>query len=98
VALLLDGIAHGQAVDRESSEAMLRLLLSETIDNGLREGLPPGTLVAHKTGNWFNATHDAGIVFAPGITYMLVVLSDANHDTRVIEAVSKAVYEFFVPR
>jgi beta-lactamase class A len=95
VALLLDGIAHGEAVSRTASEEMLRLLLSESIDNGVRAGVPADTLVAHKTGNWSNATHDVAIVYAPRATYLLVVLSDTDHDTRVIEAVSKAVYDFF---
>lgn len=95
VALLLDGIAHGDAVSKDASQEMLSLLASERIDNGARAGVPAGTLVAHKTGNWSNATHDVGIIYAPNATYLFVVLSETNHENRVILALSKAVYEYF---
>lgn len=95
VALLLDGIAHGDAISKEASTEMLRLLASEEIDNGMKAGVPAGTLVAHKTGNWSNATHDVGIVYAPNATYLLVVLSETNHESRVILSLSKAVYDYF---
>ena len=63
MAVLMEMIARGKAVDAEASQEMVNLLASEEIDNGLRAGVPEGTLVAHKTGNWSNATHDAGIVY-----------------------------------
>jgi beta-lactamase class A len=65
MALLMEMIARGQAVDAGASQEMVNLLASEEIDNGLRAGVPEGTLVAHKTGNWSNATHDVGIVYLP---------------------------------
>ena len=95
VALLLDGIAHGEAVSDEASREMLTLMASEEFDNGMKAGVPAGTLVAHKTGNWSNATHDVGVIYAPNATYLLVVLSETNHESRVTLALSKAVYEYF---
>ena len=97
VAVLLEAMGRGLAVDVESSEAMLRLMLSERIDNGVKAGLPSGTAVAHKTGNWGNATHDVAIVYSPRSTYLLVVLSDRNHESAVIRTVSQAVYQHFNP-
>jgi beta-lactamase class A len=95
VALLLEAIARGEAVSEAASDAMLSLLLSERFDNGIVGGLPHGTTVAHKTGNWSNATHDVAIVYSPASTYVLVVLSDRSHDTRLTRALSAAVYEYF---
>jgi len=95
MAILMEMIARGEAVDEAASQEMVNLLASEEIDNGLREGVPQGTLVAHKTGNWSNATHDAGIVYSPGATYVIAVLSETDHETRLTTEVSGAVWEYY---
>ena len=79
---------------------MLTLLLSETVNDRLPALLPPDTPIAHKTGNWVNATHDAGIVFSPGATYVIVVLSDLGFEedgVTPIARLSHAVYDYFNP-
>ena len=97
VALLLEAIARGAAVSRDASTDMLQLMSREELDNGLEAGIPAGenVVVAHKTGNWSDATHDAGVVFAPFGPYLFVVLSDTNHETRLIKALSTAAYDYF---
>ena len=95
MALLMEAIGRGNAVDGAASQEMVNLLASEEIDNGLRAGLPAGTLVAHKTGNWSNATHDAGIVYSPGATYVIAVLSDRAYETALTQEVSRVVYEYY---
>ena len=97
VAILLEGIGRGVAINEASSRAMFQLMAGERFDNGIKAGVPAGTVVAHKTGNWSNATHDAAIVYSPKATYVLVVLSDRNHEVAVTRAVSQAVYSFFNP-
>jgi beta-lactamase class A len=52
--------------------------------------------VAHKTGNWSNATHDAGIVYAPGATYVIAILSDKSYETELTAKVSRTVYEYYI--
>lgn len=95
-ALLLQFIATGKAVSRQASERMAGLMLRESFDNGLVAGVPSEAAVAHKTGNWPNARHDAAIVFAPKSTYILVVLSDNREGSYAMtEAVSRAVYDAF---
>lgn len=103
MALLMEMIARGKAVDAEVSQEMVNLLVSEELDNGLRAGVPEGTLVAHKTGNWSNATHDAGIVYpptgrtgAPGATYVLAVLSEKPYETELTAKLSQVVYEYYI--
>ena len=102
MALLMEMIARGQAVDAGASQEMVNLLSSEEIDNGLRAGVPKGTLVAHKTGNWSNATHDAGIVYlpagqagAPGAAYVIAVLSEKAYETKLTTEVSRVVWEYY---
>lgn len=100
-ALLMEAIVRGKAVSREASQEMLNLLGSETFDFGVPAGLPEGTLVAHKTGQWHNATHDAGIVFAPSGVYVIAVLTDLGFESAasgLIADVSRLVYEYFEER
>jgi beta-lactamase class A len=102
MALLMEMIARGQAVDAGASQEMVNLLASEEIDNGLRAGVPVGTLVAHKTGNWSNATHDVGIVYLPAAqagppaaAYVIAVLSDKDHETELTAEVSRVAWEYY---
>jgi beta-lactamase class A len=95
MALLMEMIARGQAVDAAASQEMVNLLASEEIDNGLRAGVPEGTLVAHKTGNWSNATHDVGIVYSPAATYVIAILSEKAYETKLTTEVSRAVWEYY---
>ncbi len=92
--VLMEAIAKNPDVDDDSRTQMLDLLASETIDNGIVAGVPRGTKVAHKTGNWSDATNDAGIVFAPRGNYVIVVLSDTDHDPSGTKSVSDLVYRY----
>ena len=68
-----------------ASSDMLNLMSREVIDNGLLAGLPRGVPVAHKTGNWSDATHDVGIVFAANGPYVFVALCANGYDTAKIK-------------
>jgi beta-lactamase class A len=98
VALLLEGIGRNLTVSRPASLDMIRLLVQEEFDNGLRAGLPPGVLLAHKTGNWGASIHDAGLVFAPKGTYVFVVLTEAANAAFLTRELSRTVYEYFTTR
>ena len=96
MALLLQFIGSGKAVNRDASQAMAALMLTEGFNNGLTSGVPGDVEVAHKTGNWPNARHDIGIVFAPETTYVIAVLSDNRPGSQaMIQAISTAVYDSF---
>ena len=98
MAHLLEAIAQQEAVSALASVEMLALLVSESLDARLPALLPPDTVVAHKTGSWENATHDAGVVYSPRAAYVIVVLSDLGYaddgDAR-IAALSRAVYDYY---
>lgn len=95
MALLMEMIALGAAVDRESSQEMIDLLSRQAIDDRLPALLPEGTQVAHKTGNWENATHDVGIVYAPAGPYVVAILSEKPGDADTIAELSRLVYAYF---
>ena len=58
-------LAQKKLVSPAASERMLARLERQQINDRLPSQLPPGTIVAHKTGNLGFVTHDAGIIFAP---------------------------------
>jgi len=98
MALLLEAIASRRAVGPEASDAMIGLLSTEAIDDRLPARLPPGTRVAHKTGSWSSATHDAGVVFSPAGAYVIVVLTDFGFEPEaraLIADISRAVYDHY---
>lgn len=97
---LMEAIAREGAVDEGASREMLELLESEKIDNRIPARLPKGTRVAHKTGSWSNATHDAGIVYSPKATYVIVVLTSYGFEDKGAEQIariSRAVYDYYNP-
>jgi beta-lactamase class A len=79
--LLLEAIAHGEAIDQESSRQMMAVLERQKFNEGIPAGLPPGTRVAHKTGEITKIHHDAAIVFAPK-PFVLVILVRGLAETR----------------
>jgi beta-lactamase class A len=83
---LLEAIAAGRAVSPEASREMVEILKRQKFNDAIPAGLPPGTVVAHKTGNLTKIEHDAAIVFGSR-PYVLVVLVRGIED----DAKSKAL-------
>lgn len=95
LALLLEMIARERADSPATSREMVDLLSRQKINDGLPALLPKGTRVVHKTGNWDNATHDVGVVYAPSGAYVIAVLSDRAWASKPIAELSRLVYDFF---
>ena len=95
---LLDVVAVGKLVDPEGSEHALRLLEAKQGQSWLGDGLPWWAKVAHKWGEIPGARHDAGIVFTPNSSYVIVVMTeglDPNGSATYIREVSRAVFRHF---
>jgi beta-lactamase class A len=78
VALFLSRAREGNLLGpgHEAATAELYgLLRSQQVNDRLPRGLPPGTPIAHKTGDRRHWAHDAGIITAPDTELLLVVLS-----------------------
>ena len=50
---------------RRATRAMIEILKRQKFNDAIPAGLPPGTPVAHKTGNITRIHHDAAIVYGP---------------------------------
>jgi len=76
LSTLLLAIAAGRAAKPATTRELLRILEAQEFNSGIPAGLPPGTRVAHKTGNITATWHDAALIYPPdGRPYALVILS-----------------------
>lgn len=97
LAALLSAIENGRALSPASSAEMRDILLAQAFREKIPAGLPPGTRVAHKTGEITAVSHDAAIVYPAGRKpYVLVVLTrgvrDAAVSSALIADISRLVY------
>lgn len=95
--LVLKAIADGATFSPASAERMIDILKAQELNEKIPAGLPPGTPVAHKTGDITGIHHDAAIVFPPGEKpYVLVVLTagfqDEKEADKAIADISRAVW------
>jgi beta-lactamase class A len=92
--VLLEAIASGQAVSPEASRQMAAVLERQHFSDGIPAGLPPGTVVAHKTGSITRIQHDAAIVYGDR-PYVLVVLvrgiDDEKQGNALIAGIARAI-------
>jgi beta-lactamase class A len=77
LATLLLAIGDGRTASDSSSARMLTILKAQEFNDGIPAGLPPGTRVAHKTGEITATYHDAALVWTGGNDrpYALIVLT-----------------------
>jgi beta-lactamase class A len=99
LATLLDAIENGKVLSAESSALMRDILLAQEFNEKIPAGLPPGTRVAHKTGEITAVSHDAAIVYPAGRKpYVLVVLTrglrDGKQSSALIADISRFVYAY----
>lgn len=97
LATLLRQIEQGNALSAAASREMKDILLAQEVNDKIPAGLPPGTPVAHKTGEITAVSHDAAVVYPPGRKpYVLVVLTrgikDPAQSTTLIADISRIVY------
>src|SRR6516225_1495823 len=95
LATLLEAISQGTAASKDSCRDMTNILARQHFSDAIPAGLPPGTPVAHKTGNITGIHHDAAIVGGPH-PYVLVVLvrgiNEEKTSAALIAAVSREVW------
>lgn len=73
--ILLSKLYQRLNLEPQSTSQFLDFLKEQRINNRLPQGLPSGTVIAHKTGDLDGYMHDAGIVYGPKTDYLVVVLS-----------------------
>ncbi len=97
LASILRAIEEGRTASASDTREMLSILSAQEFNEKIPAGLPPGTRVAHKTGDITAVSHDAAIVYPPGRKpYVLVVLTrgvaDPKRSAKLIADISAIVY------
>lgn len=72
MARLFEMIYKGEMLDRAACDAMLDILLKQTLNERLPRFLPHGTKVAHKTGTISGVRDDSGIIYAGENSHVIV--------------------------
>jgi beta-lactamase class A len=94
--VLLEAIANGKAVDPDSSRKMVEILARQKFNEAIPAGLPPGTRIAHKTGDITKIHHDAGIVYGPR-PFVLVILvrgmAEMKDSSALMADIARQIYQ-----
>ena len=95
--LIFEKIAKNKVIDRQSCEAMTKILFDQKFNEIIPAKLPKEIRVAHKTGSITGVQHDSGIVYLPdGRKYILVLLSkklkNVDAGVKVLAEVSEMIY------
>lgn len=92
LAAILKAIERREAASPASTEFLLATLRAQAFNDQIPAGLPPGTPVAHKTGQITATLHDAAIIYPPGrAPFALVVLTRGIPDQRVAERLTAEI-------
>ena len=101
VALLFEKLYRGTLLSPSSNNLFLTFLKDQKVNNRLPQGLPPGTVIAHKTGDLYDNVHDAGIIYSGKTPYIVVVMSRQWNSTDNAPArfaeLSSQLWTFFNP-
>lgn len=104
MARLLEKLWRGELLSPAHTEFLLDIMRRcETGENRLKGLLPPGTVVAHKTGTVGRTTNDVGIVTLPGQAGDVVLAvfvkgsgQPVSQREQAIAHIARAVYDFFL--
>jgi beta-lactamase class A len=105
LARLLAALHRGQIVSDSASKRMVDLLKLQFVNDRIPRLLPPGTAVAHKTGEVDATKNDCGIVYAKDHPFVLCALTNENADRRwvadnealvLVAELSRLVYDSLV--
>jgi beta-lactamase class A len=97
MARLLVMIYNCRGFTKKSSKQMIAWMNYQRYRWGIWRGVPPGTVVANKTGNLEGILNDAGIIYTKKGNYVLSIFTWGFKKTRparlLINEISRTVYE-----
>ena len=92
MAALLAKFQAGEALKPASTALLREMMEKSALTSRLQALLPPGTVVAHKTGSWRDAaTNDVGIITLPGGTKHIAIAVFTNRSKRDLPAVEHTI-------
>lgn len=95
---VLERLYRRSCLDPFCDSIMLAILKQQQDRVKIPLYLPPGTIVAHKTGELDYTEHDAGIVYGPKHPYTAAIMAgqlmDVAYGRHVIAGLSKLIYDY----
>jgi len=95
---LLKRLYTQQILDPSTSAQLLEILKGQHVRDRLPRYLPPGVVVAHKTGLMKDACHDVGILYGRNHDFVIVVLTTEfgsyTQAKQAIGQIGRAVYQY----
>lgn len=100
MALILEKIYRGEAVNQRVSKQCLDLLKLQRVNDRIPKHLPEEIVIAHKTGLERSVCHDAGIVYAPNGDFIVCALIGHSETTsrsakEFIADIAQIAYQHF---
>lgn len=99
IVYALEKLYRGEFISGDFSGRCIGLLTQQKVNDRIPAKLPPGTVVAHKTGLERRICHDAGIVFTPKGDFLICVLTRGARDSKsakeFISTVACKVYNYY---
>ena len=99
---LLARLFRGELLSKPSTQRLVEIMKSTTtFPTRLKGLLPPGTVVAHKTGTINVATNDSGVIFLPegGQLAISVYVKESTkpdaEKNRIIARIARAAFDYF---
>lgn len=99
VALFLEKLYKGELANKNDTEHMLTLLKNQQLNSKIPRYLPEDIVIAHKTGELDEYTHDAGLILDRRGNYLLVIMSKSKQPDLAanrIADISKAIYSHYI--
>lgn len=98
IALFWEKLYNRQLANKKYTDKMLDLLKNQRLGEKIPKNLPQDTVIAHKTGELGDISHDTGIVYTQKGDYIIIVMSkteDFAKANQKIAEISKEVFIYF---
>lgn len=101
VALFFEKLYGNKLGSKTTTEKMLNLLKDQQLNSKIPRYLPDDIVVAHKTGELDEYTHDAGLILDTRGNYLIVMMSKSEKPDLAanrIADISKAIYSHYIDK
>jgi len=98
MGLFFEKLYSGQLADKKTTDEMIGLLKAQRLNDKIPKYLPDDIIVAHKTGELDEYSHDAGIIYTPEHDYILIILTKSDDPEAAeirIANISQGIYGYF---
>ena len=99
LALVFEKLYRGEVVSSECDKKMLDIMKANEQKNKIAGKLPQQVIVANKSGDYYEVTNDAGIIYTEEGSYIFCVTAKGSNieiQNQVIADLSKSIYDLYV--